>query len=272
LNCAVARKETLFSGNKQICASFFEKLEKITLNRKGVIMAENAYESLKKEMENRDTFITVGLKLLKDEVVEIHNKIKQACECNEKLKKIYKGCIIFLSPLFYKPKILYLGINPGSGYYRKNKKIIEQFEPLSKQDTGYEPWKQIQYCFNTIGKKDYLNEIVKINYYFFATYNEKELRIFFDLLPAELRFEILQKSDQWIKTIITEIAPEYIICGGFKAANYLKKLFPEYTYLEGSKHTLIAKINNVIVLTYKRLFSVMRNRNDYIKYLNKYIQ
>jgi hypothetical protein len=218
-----------------------------------------------------EQFTTEKLNLLKEEVKEYNNKILELCKCDEKIKKLYKGCQIFMSPVFYKPKLLFLGINPGSGYYRANNELLKRFEPLSKQDTKYEPWIQIQKCFGKIGKKDWLDTIVKTNYFFFSTYNEKELEIFFEMLPIEFRFELFSKAEEWIKTIITETAPANIICGGFSAARKLKSLYPEYESLERSSNNSVGKIKDIKVFTYSRRFSFMRNRNEYIRYLEKYL-
>jgi hypothetical protein len=221
------------------------------------------------------------LKQLKEEVIAINNKILKACEGNENLKKLYKGCQIYMSPFSRNPNVLYLGINPGSGFYRANKQIVQKFDPYlptSPQDFEYEPWKQIKYCFMKLEKErfldanKFLNDMVKINYYFFATYNYNELKLFFELLPQEFRYEVWKKSGQWIKTIISEVSPKYIICGGFTAEKLLNDLYgKEYTILQNSKNNRVGKLNDMIVFTYQRRFSLMKNRKEFVKFLETYI-
>jgi hypothetical protein len=227
-------------------------------------------------MEN---VLSERLNQLKEEVIEMNNLILKASEGNEKLKKVYKGCQIYMSPFFSNPKVMYLGINPGSGFFRANKTIVQKFDPFkpeSKQDYEYEPWKQIRYCFMKLNgfldPKEFLDTMVKVNYYFFATYNYNELEIFFKLLPQELRYKLLEKSDKWIKTIIAEVSPEYIICGGLKAEKLLNRLYgEEYIPLRQGKSNNVGKLNNNIVFTYQRRFSLMRNRKEFIEFLQTYI-
>jgi len=209
------------------------------------------------------------------EVKDVNKKIIKTCEDNKQLKDTYRGYQIFLGTISFNPNVMYIGINPGDGFFMKYGKLLERSEPFKEQDTKNELWRLIQYCLTKIGRKEYLDDIVLINYYFFSTSNLKKLHLFFKLLPKELRKEILEKSDLWIKTLITEISPKYIICGGSYTLGKLKRLYKyEYESLpEKNKNNLVGKLNNIIVFTYKRHRRIrnMKDREEFIKYLEKYI-
>jgi len=206
------------------------------------------------------------------EVIDVNKKIIKTFEDNKQLKDTYRGYQIFLSPLFFNPNVMFIGINPGDGFFTEYGKLLERYKPFEKQDTKNDLWTLLQYCLNKTGKKEYLDDIVLLNYYFFSTSNLNKLHLFFNILPKELRKEVLEKSDQWIKTLITEISPKYIICGGSYTLGKLKRLF-KYSSLEPehNKNNFVGKLDNTIVFTYKRRYSNMRNREEFITYLKKYL-
>jgi hypothetical protein len=105
------------------------------------------------------------LEILKKEVKLLNNKIKLTCENNEKLKNIYKGCIIYCSPLKHRPNYLFLGINPGTGFTKEGINFREKFDPEQKQYLGFTPWKTLETYLKT--RNENLDSIVKTNCYFF---------------------------------------------------------------------------------------------------------
>jgi len=119
--------------------------------------------------------LSVPLQQMKEEVIEMNNKILEITKVDGKLEKLYKGCQIYMSPLFYIPKVMYIGINPGSGFFKANRTPVQKFDPFklgSRQDYENEPWKQIKHCFlkldGHLDANQYLNTMVKTNYYFFC--------------------------------------------------------------------------------------------------------
>jgi hypothetical protein len=214
---------------------------------------------------------TEKLELLEEEVLQTNNRILAICKKDEKLKKIYKGYIISLTHLFQNPDVLILGINPESEYFKTSKKILQKFIPIRLPYFVYDPRKQLKDCFTKIGMNNFLENAVVTNYYFFHTANEKELDVFFNMLPIEFRHEILSKAESWTKTIITEISPKNILCAGFRSTNELKRLYPEYKCIERGKNTEAAKINDITIISFEWLFSRIKNRNELKKYLDKYM-
>jgi hypothetical protein len=214
--------------------------------------------------------MTSILEELKKEVIVVHDKIVKASETNGNIKKLYKGCLIYVSPFYDNPKILFLGINPGGGYCRKNKEIQKQFDPLDKKETGYGLWKELENCFSKMGEEQLIDNMIKSNCYFFCTDAEKDLYSLFKILPNELRIEVLSKSQKWVKTLISEISPKIIICGGKSAMVKIQELYPEYECLERTNYTKAIKINGIYVISFRRFINIIRKKNEFIDYFKKY--
>jgi len=81
---------------------------------------------------------------LQKEVIEVNEKILSLCEQNPKIKELYKGCQIYFSPLIKNPDLMLIGINPGSGFYKANRTIVQKFEPLEKYGEGYDLAQEIK--------------------------------------------------------------------------------------------------------------------------------
>jgi hypothetical protein len=218
--------------------------------------------------------LTEKLIEVQNEVKEMNSLIIQASSTNEKLKEVYKGCQLFLSPIYYNPEFLYIGINPGAGYYNKHKELLQRFDPMSKHDFENQPFKTVKSCFKMIKKENVLESMVVINNYPYSTKDTTNLEKLFELVPPPMQPDVINKADKWVKTIIQEISPKYILCGGIRAYGGIKSIYPEsYKSLEYSKCTHIGTIGDVIVIGYKRnRWGTMSNKKDLIKYLEKYIK
>jgi len=209
---------------------------------------------------------------LQQEVIETHNKIIDYSKENAIINKIYKGCIIYISPIYLHPKILFLGINPGSGYYREHNQIIQQFTPLNKPDGGYGLWLQLEKCFNTIGKSKYIESMVKTNICFFATYNQYELNLLYKKLPNEFSTYLKNKQKNWIKTIINEIKPQNILCGGALPLNLIKSLYPNIIITKKGKNVSVCKINDTYIISFKRYKNNIIGKLEFLKALEEYLK
>jgi hypothetical protein len=213
------------------------------------------------------------LETMKEEVMEINKTILKACEGNEKLKNIYKGCIIYLSPLFENPEILFFGINPGDGYYRDSGKIIQSFDPQTTQNhEGIPMFLDFEDSCRKINKGHLIRNVVKTNRYFFATHNSKELDDFFALLPQEFRYEVLYKQEEWTRMLINELSPKLIIAGGKSIWERFNKLYPNPECVEESKNIKVLRINNIPLIAYQRKFNKMVGKKEFIQFLDKYTQ
>jgi hypothetical protein len=213
------------------------------------------------------------LETMKKEVMEINNKILKACEGDEKLRKIYKGCIIYLSPLYINSNILFFGINPGGGHYKEHGEIIQEFDPQNTdKHSGYGIWKEFEDCCVKLDKKFLLNDLVKTNRYFFATNNTLEMNKFFDLLPIEFRWEVARKQEEWTRILIKEISPKLIIAGGKTIWKKFNKLFPDVECLEEGKHIKVLKLHNIVLIAFERYYNKIVDKIEFIRCLDKYTQ
>ena len=58
------------------------------------------------------------LSQMEHEVEALASKIEAIATSYPAVKKCYKGTQIYFSELFYRPGIMFLGINPGQGYWK----------------------------------------------------------------------------------------------------------------------------------------------------------
>jgi hypothetical protein len=222
-------------------------------------------------MDNNIIEPTPALLKMQNEVKEIHERILTACETDEKLKKVYSGCIIYWSPLYKNPNILFFGINPSDRYGMLNKFDPEKAKPAEDDDFK----KDLRECFKAINKPEYLESMVFTNRYFFATKNSKELRNFFDLVNKHFPdYEIQLNQEEWTQTLINELSPKLIIVSGLSIDEKFDKLGA--ITLEQSKHTKVMKINGIVIIAYKRDNQWNRNKmskktkQEFIQLLGKY--
>ena len=196
---------------------------------------------------------------IKKEVMDIHNKIKNECIINGRLKKLYKGCQIYYSDIVINPDIMFIGINPGAGYFNHNKRIVEKFEPDEKLEylqVDYMLGKQVIKLFKLMDREILLEKAFKTNIYFFASNNINEFYDILYLLPQELREELLYKNKYWIKEIINNINPKCIICEGFLAYYELKKLFKDsFIVINENVNFKYAKMDGTNICSFRRIMS-----------------
>ena len=96
--------------------------------------------------------IKMTQKLLETEYQKIENNLQPIIEFLEKNKEKdtynqkYKGITTMLSPLKYRPDILFLGINPGPGAYREqNQTTNTNITPLKMLNKNEEHFKQLDW-------------------------------------------------------------------------------------------------------------------------------
>jgi len=212
------------------------------------------------------------LENLQKEVIEVNEKILSLCEQNSKIKELYKGCQIYFSPLIKNPNLMLIGINPGSGFYKANKKIVQEFEPLEKYGEGYDLAQEIK-CgvFRHLGREDIFNSTFKTNVYFFATDNVDKLKCLFKLFPENFRIEVKQKSINWLKELITLTSPRIILCEGHTAFDYVKSFYGDEMVIDINKgYVLEGTINKIPIIGCKRMGCNIIKKEYLIEVLQKY--
>lgn len=189
---------------------------------------------------------------------------------NGELKKVYKGCQILFSPLIFKPKFMFMGINPGAGFYNhkdNNKNCVLKYEPEKTHEYiehSYRLQKQTVKMFEKAGLKNFLKDSVKSNFYYFATSKESELKQF-------ITSDIYQKSKKWTSDLIQIIQPEIIICEGKNSFEKIKSLLNakvDNNVNIKNDGVNFAQTENIKIIGYHRLFSNIKNLDkvsDFLK-------
>ena len=218
---------------------------------------------------------------IQKEAKDIHNEILSICEKNEKIKELYKGCQIYFSPISNIPvDVMFLGINPGQGFYsHNNNQLVEKYEPLEKHEyiehsyTLADSWREI--FEKDLNRIDLLENSFKTNFYFWATKGEKELESFLgELNKVKEKFgdKIVFKSVNWIKSLILELSPRVLIVEGKFAFKELKRCFSNkelemYNEYEGYINGL-----DCYVFCTTRCYSNMKNTDNVIEFLQGQIE
>jgi uracil-DNA glycosylase len=208
--------------------------------------------------------------MLKDEIENDYQKLKDEIETfvedfrrddytSRIVDKYWKGIQVLFSPLIYKPKVMFIGINPGAGFFNWKKQPVKRFNPLINNEyycSDYRLAQQTQKLFelSDLGKEE-LKNTVKTNCFFFATNNQKEL---FQMLSHLKSKDVYAKSARWTDQLVDLVQPEIIICEGKSAFNEFIKNKNVYSTMR-SDNVLYTTLGNKKVLGYKRNFSNISN-------------
>lgn len=205
---------------------------------------------------------------IKLEVEEFLTKFENDENQNIAYKKYFRGIQIFFTPLIHKPKFMFIGINPGAGYFNNEGKQInymKRLSPMKKTEyvgQEYRLAKETRKLFELAEiKKNYLQNSVKTNYYFLATKNTNDLD---RLLNSLKNYNIEKKSEKWINKLTEIIEPDFIICEG-------KSIFEKLTKTKVSENDVVyyAEIGKLKVIGYKRKFSNIVNKEKVAELLKE---
>ena len=170
------------------------------------------------------------------------------------------------SPLIIRPKVMFIGINPGAGFFNTNNRHVKRFSPLENSEYlkgEYRLAQQTRKLFDKAGlTSEDLKNSVKSNCFFFATKNEKELHQFLSHLKPT---KVYNKSEKWIDDLVNLIKPSIIICEGKSAfSRFVKNKNCE---INDSENVLYTKWNDIKIIGYKRNFSNILEINNVAKRL-----
>jgi hypothetical protein len=216
---------------------------------------------------NKEKFV-----LFEKEVMEINRKILDLSQENAEIKRLYKGCEVYFSPLIENSDLMLIGINPGAGFYKQYKEIVQSFVPIQHtyDESSYTLANEVKWVFNKLGKESILKNTFKTNYYYWATENEKELDMLFRALPHDLMGEIESKAQEWIKMLVDEINPKLIICEGIKSfRKFLHAFYPNYDAVHEGKYVKYTKINGRPVFAFRRIFATIPYAEDFVAALKE---
>ena len=199
---------------------------------------------------------------------------KAALESSEifnKVKDTYKGFQILYSPLQYQPELMFVGINPGAGYFNSTGQVANRLAPEKTMEYVYENYalaRETKALFKLMGLTDAdLSQAVKTNFYFLATENENDLNKIITFLD-EMDFE--KKSKDWNNRLLKMIQPKIIICEGKSA--YAKVLQHDRLNENWDGDVAYSNWNGTHVVGYKRLFSNIKGKDKVSEVLKEILK
>lgn len=192
---------------------------------------------------------------MKDKFEHVHNQLEA------KKESLYKGIQLYLSPL-RRSEILFIGINPGMGYYNYHNKIVKRFTPLDTFEyvgQKYYLATQTKKLFTELGLETIFNTSVKINQFPFATRNEKDLQTL--LAKYDKEFKLYYLSREFVLQAIETVKPKLIICEGKSSFDRLKAIL-DCTPVEYNEDTFVLRHNDFVAIGYKRHMSHIKNKTE----------
>lgn len=182
---------------------------------------------------------------------------------------LYKGIQLYLSPL-HESEILFIGINPGAGYFNYYNKIVKRFNPLEKFEyigQKYYLATQTKKVFTQIGLGNIFSNAVKINQFPFATKDEKDLKTLLDKYDTEYKLHYLSK--QFVRDTIKQVNPKLIICEGKSSFDRLKAIL-DIDPIEYNENTYVLKHDDFVAIGYKRHMSHIKDKEELKNQIKKY--
>ncbi len=214
---------------------------------------------------------------LKNEVAICRDELRSKIPEDSPEEELYKGTIILLSKLIYQPKFLFIGINPGAGFFNttgikyRDTELdpADGFEYILAERDGYDYTlaKQTRDIFlNTKYNKEFVDS-VKTNFYYTATSTADDLKKFNQILVDKYHMFMWEKSMGWTKKLIDMIQPEIIICEGIEPLTQIARIYKASITREENIGSFY--IDKVPVVGYKRNHSNILNKEKIIEFINK---
>lgn len=202
---------------------------------------------------------------MKEEFEKIHLVFENANE------SLYKGIQLYLSAL-HQSEILFIGINPGAGYFNYKKLRVKRLNPLKKFEyvgQKYYLATQTKKIFTELGLIDIFKKSIKINHFPFATKNQRDLDKLLEKYDND--YKLYYFSKLFVKKTIEIVAPKLIICEGKSSFDRLKSIL-DLEAFEYNESTYIMKNENQIIIGYKRHLSHIKNKEELKSKIKKYYQ
>jgi len=223
------------------------------------------------------TDINAAYEVLKREVAEVRDHVREHLIPGTREEELYKGTTILYSELIHKPDFMFIGINPGAGFFKstgiKERAIDLEpcvgFEYINAKEEGYDYALAVQTrtAFEASKHNECLPKSVKSNLFYTSTSSQNELKEFLYLLIERLDVNYYAKSIVWTKQLIELVAPKVIICEGAWVVNLLCKYY-EVTPVWRSGIAYCTINGGISVIGYKRRYSHMLNMDHFVTALN----
>ena len=211
---------------------------------------------------------------LTEEAKSIDSKLTSLYESDPEIQALYRGTSLWYSPIVENPEVMFLGINPGAGFYNNNNnQLCHFFEPLKimeytdpKQD--YQLKWEWMYVFGEKGlnRLDVLAKSVKTNFCYLATEDEAALKKLFTQIRGKLNIAPYEVFGNWTRQVVQQIHPKLLICEGKDALEFLKtwSFKNEYKEIENAADLRKGQIGDIKVLQVSRARSTLKNADGII--------
>ena len=215
------------------------------------------------------------------EAREIDSKLTSLYKTDPEIQALYRGTSLWYSPIVENPEVMFLGINPGAGFYNNNNnQLCHFFEPLKimeytdpKQD--YQLKWEWMYVFGEKGlnRLDVLSKSVKTNFCYLATEDETALKKLFTQIRGKLNIAPYEVFGNWTRQVVQQIHPKLLICEGNRALEFLRdwSFKNEYKEIENAADLRKGQIGDIKVLQVSRARSTLKNADGIISEIGKLI-
>ena len=205
---------------------------------------------------------------------DIDKKLNELYKTDAEIQALYRGTSLWYSPIVENPEIMFLGINPGAGFYNNNNhQLCHFFEPLKimeytdpKQD--YKLKWEWMYVFGEKGlnRMDVLAKSVKTNFCYLSTNNERTLKKLFTQIRGKLNIAPYEVFGNWTRQVVQQIHPKLLICEGKLALEFLRdwSFKNEYKEIESAADLRKGQIGDIKVLQVSRARSTLKNADGII--------
>lgn len=211
---------------------------------------------------------------LTEEAKSIDSKLTALFETDEEIRNVFRGTSLWYSPIVENPEVMFLGINPGAGFYNNNNnQLCHFFEPLKimeyVDDTqSYQLKWEWMYIFGEKGlnRMDVLAKSVKTNFCYLATNNERTLKKLFTQIRGKLNIAPYEVFGNWTRQVVQQIHPKLLICEGKDALESLRdwSFKNEYKEIENAADLRKGQIGDIKVLQISRTYSTLKNADGII--------
>jgi hypothetical protein len=201
--------------------------------------------------------------VIKSEIDEWIANFYDLCDKDDRLESLCLGWRVFFSPLIKEPDILFIGINPGAGWEGID---LEHKDKLNLEylNYNYDLARETKSVFEEAGLSYLLNNSVKTNYYFSITRSQNEIyelaKIMGEASSNTMNNIFFEKSRSWTLRLIDIISPKLIICEGKEVFINIKRAFNLDAEMNGDIEEIVLP-NGIKVIGYKRLYSIIKNKN-----------
>ncbi len=211
---------------------------------------------------------------IEEEVEVLADELDDFCDNSQDADRLYLGTQIFFSPMVYNADIMFLGINPGPGYYNYYNRKVRNFYPLEEHEylnlsyTLAGAWRSI---FENLGRMDLLENSFKSNCFYFSTETTKSLEQLKSLAWNYRNIDLDKKSEAWTDALLEEVNPKLLICEG-KAVKKMLSSWYKYDFTDYDEFSGYLENHGIEVMIAERMSCNLKNKARIEKSLRKYIR